>query len=336
MMGFVSGCNGTSGMKLTYGTYITTEEASNTDAKIIKYGDLVEKMDSTSPYGTENFILVVSPTNGCLCWEKFKPVLKNFIKETHYLVYQMSITDFTDSAPTYGIAMKQGSVAMSIVKNTKIVKSYISSSIFDSVSALKSEIDKYVRAPELYYVDQVYLDEAIKTGETVLVDYVRCNCSDCNYATPKAVWPTAYQHTFKTKMLIMDIQDLRDGNSDDYQEFKDVHYLSDKFSEEFGYGGGVVPTIHYYERGKLIDATIFFNDTVELVDGVYKVTESFYSAKRQASIKYTKGVATPILEGLTLDARDVSEYNGYYSWTKESAYKYHKPLFDAFMNMYVL
>ena len=35
MVGIVSGCNGTSGMKLTYGTYITTEDAKNTDAKII-------------------------------------------------------------------------------------------------------------------------------------------------------------------------------------------------------------------------------------------------------------------------------------------------------------
>ena len=340
MVGFVSGCNGTSGMKLTYGTYITTEDKTITDARIIEYGDLIEKMDSTSDYGTENFILVVAPTNGCLCWEKFKPVLKEYIKDTHYLVYQMSITDFSSNAPTYGIAMKQGSVALTIVKATKIVKSYVASSIFDSVTSLKSEIDKYVRAPELYYVDQAYLDNAIKTGETVLVDYVRCNCSDCNYATPKALWTTAYQHTFKTKMLMMDVQELRDGNPDDYQEFKDVHYLSNKFSKEFGYGTGVVPTIHYYERGTLKDATVFFNDTVELVDGVFKVTESFYSSERQTSIKYSKGVATPILEGLTLDARDINEINSngqtHYTWTKESAFKYHKPLFDAFMNMYVL
>ena len=332
MLGFVSGCGGTSGMKLTYGTYITSDNATITDAKEIELGDLITRMDRTAEYANENFILVVAPTNGCLCWEKFKPVLKNFIKETHYLVYQIKITEFGDEK--YGIPMKQGSVALSIIKAGKVVKSYVASSIFDSTESLKAEINKYVRAPELYYVDEEKLDSIIKGGENALIGYVRCNCSDCNYSTPRALWNFAYTNSFKTTMYIYDMEDIRNGDPLDYQEFKDVHYLSNKLDQDFGYIDGRVPTIHYYERGKLIDATVFFNDTVEKVGDIYKITESFYSAERAQKLHYLTGVKTPILEGIVVPNGDIDETGKY--WRKEKAYEYHKPLFDAFMNKYAI
>ena len=335
----LSGCTNmaATGMKLTYGTYLTTEDENVTDAKEIDFADLSLRMEAGNQYAQENFILVIAPTNGCSCWTTFKPVLKKFISETNYLVYQMKVTDFGEEK--YGLIFKEGYVSLSIIKGGKIIKSYLSggTSVFESVDALKAEMNKYVMAPELYYVDGEFLNDYRKTDEQFLVAYVRCNCSDCNYSTPKALWPFAYAHHFKTKMYVYDMQDLYDsGNKEDYQEFKDVHYLSDKLSEEFGYGNGVVPTVQYYDRRVLTDATVFFNDTVEKVGDEYKITKSFYSSKRLENIRYAANIKEPVLEGLTIPASDVVEGSWGVSWIKEKAFGYHKPLFDAFMNMYAI
>lgn len=335
-IGLLSGCsifNGNSGMKLTYGTYITTDDNSINDAKEIDFTDLSMRMDRNQEYAEENFLLVIAPTNGCSCWVNFQPVLKNFIKSTNYLVYTIKITEFGDEK--YGLTMKQGYVSFSIIKAGKVLKTYLSgsSSIFDSSDALKAEVKKYVRDPDMYYVDEERLDYAIKHGENVLVDYVRCNCSDCNYATPHALWPAAQKNDFKTKMLIFDMEDLKATlSADDYQEFKDVHYLSEKLNPEYGYGGGVVPTIHYYYRGVLTDATVFFNDKIQKVGNEYMVMTSFYSQERLHHIKYAQDLETPVLEGLIIPESDLVEGTTY--WRKEKAYKYHKPLFDSFMKTY--
>ena len=353
------------GMKLTYGTYITSEDSKINDSVEIDYSTLFEKMDKTSKFNKENFLLVIAPTNGCMCWTNFQPVLKQFINDTHYLVYTIKITQFADDSDTFGLNMKQGHVSMAIVKGNKIVKQYLSSSIFDSVSALKAEMNKFVRAPELYFVDRPFLEAKIKsTRDKFLVEYYRSTCSDCAHADIYALWDYAHQNDFTTEMYIIDLDNLEfdgiqkyqtdengeyvldergnkiktDEYSHSYQEFKNVRYLSNIYSE-FGYNTGYVPTFQYYERGHLIDASVYFNDTVTMVDGVLKVTDTYYSISRSNSLGYLEGVKYPILEGLTLTMDDVDDYTQYgygYVWKHESANTYHKPLFEAFMNKYAI
>ena len=336
MLASVSGCSTNSGMKLTYGTYITSEDANVTDATELTFGSLSKKMDVTSDFSKENFLLVVAPTNGCYCWIKFQKVLKEFIKQTNYLVYQIKYTEL--ESDNLGFKIEQGNVSFAIVKGGKIVKQYISSSIFENVDSLKAEVNKYVKAPDLYYVDRDFLNNAIKTQEPVLVEYIREACGDCQYASPNAVWEFAHKNTFKTKMYVIALDEIR-KDPVDYKEFKDTHNLSNVFSPDFGYGDGVVPTFQYYERGELKSASVYFNDTVEMVNGQLTVTTSYYSATRRVKLDYASSVKTNILEGLILTADDVDDYTaqGYgYIWKHESANKYHKPLFEAFMNKYAL
>ncbi len=338
VLGFASGCNtinGNSGMKLTYGTYITSEDYKLTDAKEIDFADLTLRMGEDGQYHNENFLLVIAPTNGCICWANFQPVLKTFIKETNYLVYQMKVTDFGDE--NYSLVYKQGYVSLNIVKAGKVIKHYLSgnNNIFTSSDALKAEVNKYVRAPEIFWVNEDQLDTSIKHGENVLAIYAKTSCSDCNYAFPKALWPFVEKNKLKAKAIIYDMDEIAETlSADDYQEFKDVHYLSNKLDENFGYGKGVVPTIHYYERGVLVDATVFFNDKVELVGDEYKVTSSFYSQERLNSISYAQDIKTPVLEGLTIPQADL--YEGTTFWKHEKAYEYHKPLFDSFMKIHAI
>lgn len=355
-----TGCSINSGMKLTYGTYITSDDASNCDAVEINYGTLSQKMDETSDFSKENFLLVISPTNGCVCWANFQNVLKAFIADTHYLVYQIKVTEFGED--TMGFKMQQGHVSFAIVKGGKIVKQYMSSNIFDSATSLKAEVNKYVRAPELYFVNQDYLDDKIKYQETVFVEYMKSSCPDCNYSDPNSLWPYASQNTFKNKMYIIDLDELdfgiekyekdSEGNyivnehgskitteayKTSYQEFKDVHYLSNTFSSEFGYGNGVVPTFQYYERGKLKDMMVFYNDSVEKVGDDLIVTNSYYDEYRKVNLGYVSDVKTTVLKGLKLTLDDVDDYTAYgygYSWKHAKADIYYKPLFNAFMNKY--
>ena len=127
-------------------------------------------------------------------------------------------------------------------------------------------------------------------------------------------------------------------DTETYNTFRASHYMSNAINKEFGYDRGFVPTIHYYEKGELKDATVYFNDAVEKVNGQYVVTRSFYSEERKAHLGYLNGIETPVLEGLILQDKDVDVYgNGaVYVWKHESAHKYHKPLFDAFMKKYAL
>ena len=336
MLTSISGCSTNSGMKLTYGTYIRSDDPTATNATELNFGSLSKKMDTTSDFSKENFLLVIYPTNGCYCWTKFQNVLREFINDTNYLVYQIKITEFGDD--NLGFKMEQGNVSLAIVKGGQIVKQYIASNILENKETLKAEIDKYVKAPEIYYVDREYLNDAIKYQETVLVEYIWESCGDCQYASPNAVWEYAYKNTFKQKMYVVALDDIKD-NQLTYKEFCDTHLLSDTFSDDFGYGKGYVPTFQFYESGELKNACVYFNDKVEMVEGELRVTRSFYSAKRRVNLDYASSVKVNVLEGLKLTAEDVDDYTaqGYgYVWKHESANKYHKPLFEAFMNKYAI
>ena len=329
------GCHSNVGMKLTYGTYISTTDESKNDATKINYSELSARMSSDGAYHNENFLLTVAPTNGCICWAKFQAVLKQFIKETHYLVYQINCDEFGENS-NFGLTFQDGHVTFAIIKGGNIVKQYMSSSVLDSKDALKSEVDKFVRAPELYYVDEPFLNEAIKTGETTLVEYIRNGCSDCNYVNPNILWTFAHQNVFATKMYVIDLQDLWETRNDstDYQNFKDRYLLSKAFDENYGYDNGYVPTFQYYQRGKIKSASVTFNDEIAKVNDEYKVVNSYYTQERLPNLEYAQNVSTNVLKGLTLAEEDVLAFNGEYYWNQNKAVEYHKPLFEAFLKTY--
>lgn len=326
----LGGCFSNVGMKLTYGTYLTTEDDTINDATKISYPELVSRMDEGGAYHNENFLLTIAPVNDCICWTKFQAVLKQFIKETHYVVYQINCDEFQDN--NFGLTFQDGHVSFAIIKGGSIVKQYMSHSILDSAEALKSEVNKFVKAPDLYYVDEPFLNDAIKNGETTLVEYIRKTCSDCNYVDPNVLWPYVNLKNLKTPMYVIDIDPLR--GTDEYQVFKNNYKLSNVYDSDFGYGNGVVPTFQYYERGKLTSASVFFNDDLAKVDGEIKVVNSFYTAERLPHLGYAQKVSTNILKGLTLSEDDVLTFNGQYFWKQEKAATYHKPLLEAFLKSY--
>ena len=349
MTSLVQCTNPSSTMKLTYGSYITTSDITNSDAKQISHSDLSLKMSKDSTTNTENFLLVMAdPSGSCACWPTFKTVLKQFIKEYHYNVYFIDFKEF-NGKEDFGLTFKTGYVSLAVVKGQKILRQYPDCHVFETAKDLKAELDKYVVAPELYYVDEDYLNHEFKNGNDVVVQYVRSGCGDCNYVNPNVIWPYANENTFKIKMFVIDLQDLYDKQVEEkaagmertsYQEFKNEHNLSTLRTTDFGYENGVVPTIQYYKKGQLKDATVYFNDEVGKVDGKFYITNSFYDEHRESHLSYLPLRGTRVLKGMELKEEEVGIFpldNGenYYYWKQTYADKYHRPLLEAFLDMYV-
>ena len=326
----IGGCGSNVGMKLTYGTYITTDDDSINDATKISKNLLSIRMDKSNPYHNENFLLTIAPTNGCACWAKFQAVLKEFIHDTHYLVYQINCDEFGDD--NYGFEFEEGHVTFAIVKSGTILKQYMAHPVLESTQALKAEVNKFVKAPDLYYVDEPFLNELIKTGETTLVEYIKGSCPDCNYVDPNMLWPYLNLNNLTTKMYVIDIDYL--NGTDEYEVFKNNYKLSNVYDKEFGYDTGYVPTFQYYERGKLTSMSVVFNDTVARIDDQLKVTNSYYTAERLPNLKYAQSVKTNVLKGLIISEEDVTKWDGQYYWKQDRAAVYHQPLLEAFLKQY--
>lgn len=326
----------TGSYKLTYGSYLSSWGE-------MEYIDLESRMSAEGLYYNETFILVISPTNGCGCWENFKPVLKDFISTTNYHAYEIKISEF-DNNVKYGLNMKQGTVSLAIIRNGSILKQYNSSSqkgLFASAIALETEMNKWLKKPEIYLVDEEGLVNQINNNEKVVVEYSRSGCGDCQYVNPNVLWQFAYKNSLKTKVLLIDIEKLR-SDATAYARFKDQHFLSKKNNADYGYNDGVVPTIQCYKNGSLVDASVFFNDSVGVVAGQYVISDSYYTSVRQEKLHYLDGVQTTVLKDKVLSEEEVNIYKDkegnpvFYGWKQEYAAKYHKPLYEAFLKYYTL
>ena len=62
------GCHSNVGMKLTYGTYLSTTDSDKNDAVRMSYAQLAAHMDEEGEFRNENFLLTIAPVNGCVCW----------------------------------------------------------------------------------------------------------------------------------------------------------------------------------------------------------------------------------------------------------------------------
>jgi hypothetical protein len=99
--------------------------------------------------------------------------------------------------------------------------------------------------------------------------------------------------------------------------------------------------------GAIDDADVYDNDTISLVAGQYKITESFFDDARQSKLPFLDdadalrkgGVAQTNLTSVELsqDSVDVYDMGGskYYAWNHAAAALYHDPLLKAFFAKYV-
>lgn len=321
--------------RITYGTYI------DQTAREINYDELYEK----AVVNEETMLLAVYKDNdNCSCWKDFHVILDKYVKTYNTKVYYIARSQFSSdsdrlglhiveegSNPTFAL-LEDGSVSSEYTynKDTKLM--------FQNLETLRSAIKRIARDPNLFMVDQTYLDNALFTNpvDKAVVQYIWRTCPDCNDCLPEVLLPYSFDNEFSTNIWLIDLEIegllLENGEkatgNDNYVEFMKNHFLSDKLNATYGYDRGFVPTIQVWEKGVLKDANVYFNDALTQEGDVYKVTRSYYTTDRVAHLAYTDTV----LQGLEVPATDVTKWG---SWSQEAARKYHKPILESFLDMYV-
>ena len=346
----LNGCSSKPAIRLTFGTELQQDIYA---LKELNTAQLLDKAKNEQ----EVFLLATyqgSYSEDCLCWNTFQNVMANYMNAYHDMVYvydaqsqdesikQLKIDKLEDSAPHLYIFNGEQKMASFSYKNIKDQR------IFEDLSGktMKQRIYKYVDCSLMHYVDTTYVQsEEIKNSDGTIVLFMRRGCGDCSYAIPNVLIPYINSHKVNSTIRLVDLQDLYDLSKKEtaseeekaqYQNTKDLCQLSETANQKYGYLNGVVPTLQYYEHGELKDSSVFFNDEIsKKEDGTFYVSNSFYSEERLTYIKYTKNIDNNVLKGMNLSDEEISTTpSGYTYWAQEKAAQYHKPLMEAFLNLY--
>ena len=347
----INACNSNK-TSLTYGTYIESDPSS---LKELSCTELKNKATEDK----EVFLLAVYQdkySDDCLCWNTFKNVIANYTNTYHEVVYTFNAYNQDESIKQLKIEKREDSTPLLYVFNGEklVVKfSYADSqdkAIFEDVKgeAMNTRVHRKVNKPTMYYINEEYLESNYSKAESLCLLFFRSACSDCKYVIPNVIIPYINHHQLKSNLLLCDIQKQyeearKEGASEEekahYQGLKDKYGLSEKGNSIYGYQNGVVPTIQYIKNGKLEDASVYFNDTVDKIEDVsFYISNSYYSEERLPNLKYLKNMSRDkaVLKGKEIKNGIISNQKGGYYWSQEEASKAHRPLLEAFFDYYLL
>ena len=121
-----------------------------------------------------------------------------------------------------------------------------------------------------------------------------------------------------------------------YQAIKDKYKLSASSNEKFGYLNGVVPTAHYYEKGELKGAAVYFNDVVTArEDGTVYISDSFYSPERMNYLTYLVDYHDwCIAKDYDVTYEVFHTIDDEYFWIQEIAARFYTPIWNKFFDYY--
>ena len=339
-------------VQLTYGTYINQTIFSLQE---LTHQELYDRLYN------ENETLIVAAYQGeysqdCTCWATFENIVAKYMNTYHEKVYVFNTQNQDESIKDFKLDFNEnGKPTLYIYKGKKKVMQFFYSKmqhnkIFEDTTAeyMYEQVHKYIKAPAMYYVDQAYIDNKLsEKKDDLAVLYVRQGCSDCQYVLPKVIIPYINEHELGKQILIYDLQKEYELSKTEnateeekaiYQGIKDKYGLSASSNEIFGYQKGVVPTLQFYEKGELKDATIYFNDVVsQKEDGSFFLSDSYYSSERLNSLSYLKGYDFPtVLKDMVINSESVLQTKtGAFYWSQEEAAKYHTPILRAFLDYYM-
>lgn len=253
-----------------------------TTYKTISMSELNAKIEDE-----DSFVLYVySPTcGGCAM---FKPVLENVIQDKHLIVYAIQFNQIESGHELKSIRYTPSLVVYNkgeIIVNTNPAEN---EDYFKNNTGLISFFDKYTYMPTMYYISKDQLISKIDNDENFIIYYSRNDCGDCAYLYNNYLKEFLYNNPQTKKIYVVETNTegirLKDGeyNAEQWQAFKDDFGLSEANNTTFGYGVGYVPTIQYYNNGRIADMLVYFNDDMSYVtneDGSTTITinGSYYS-----------------------------------------------------------
>ena len=334
----ISGCSNNSKINLIYGDY------TNNTVTDIKYLDLQSKIANK-----ETFMLAVEPTGSCACWSDFKAILNVYIPETHVIVYHMKYAMFYENE-TYGLNLRDGYTTFAIFESGELKQNIISDrqNMFHDEKVFREYITGTVNLPHYFYISLDKTNELFAASSTSSVIYfARSTCSDCAYVDKYVLKDYAENHSFRNDMYILDCEKIgiREYDEDGHltpesqvkwNKFKEDMLLADTYNKDYGYNTGYVPTFIKVRNNTVESASVYFNDTVEEVDGKYKVTDSYYTEERLPKLDYLKDYSgTKVLKGLELSEDSIQKFGSFAMWKQEKAAEYHTPLLKCFLDSYL-
>ncbi len=343
----LGGCpsNLTTQTKIEFGSY------QDTTLRVINHAKLDEMVTNYN-----SFILVVSPEHqSCMCWHDFKNILEEYIQEEHMIVYEINYKDFFDiegnQLTTHGIEIHASEETFTIFNEGKLVKHEIynaKNSIFKQKQAFFKYMNEAIIKPNMYYIDLVKLDELYQSGKEEVIYFSRSNCPDCQYVDKYFL----KDYDFKDKtMYVVDCEtigvreydehgSLTPTSQEEWAKFKEDYGMAKKYNEEMGYDAGYVPTFqllkgngeHYYSS--ILASSVYFNDSVSVIDDKYYITNTFYTEERCQVQPYLD--SSNVLMNKELNENEVISYEKdgvkKAAFNKPSAAIYHDPLLKAFLD----
>ena len=335
-------------VNLAFGTYI--EQSLET----------LETMDTSSMlnkvYSEEAYILATYQgkySNECLCWSTFQNVIVNYMNTYHEKVSIFDMDNYSDLQIDLGIEeYKDSTPALYIYKGKKQIAKFTyknsrDKNIFGDLKAetMYERIHKFANKPSIYEVNDEFLTNNLREEREAIMLFVRTGCGDCHYSLSNVIIPYTNRFELKKEIWYFDLQDYyllhnkEDASKEEiaqYQNIKDKYGLSEVGNKVYGYGDGFVPTIQYYRKGILKDASVFFNDEIsQKADGSYYISKSYYSSERLTSLSYCKDVENNVLEGMVINENEIAKTSyGHAYWSQEKAALYHTPLLESFLDHY--
>lgn len=329
------GCRSDNRFAITYGTYVSTSAIN------LSYEQFIAKLNHNENMIVATYDGELSP--GCSCWTGFKAIIDSYVNKTHTIVYQIDRKEFEEKE-RFGITLLASSDPTLLITkegeiNAEYFKSKNNEALFTKYDSFVSALNKVVKKPRLMLVNQDYLDNALYVSsganynQNQIVYYFRETCGDCSYCTPHVLTPYFSKYNDKQEILCIDIDPMR-ADMTAYAAFKTAYKLTAEGDATYGYDGGVVPTLQVWKSGQLVDACVYFNDSVTKdEEGKWHVSNSYYTEERVKNLKYTNTV----LMGMELKDEEITtieEYN-YSYWNQDAAAEHHNKILTSFLDYYV-
>ncbi len=337
--------------RLTYGTFVNQTINS---LKELDTSTLYEKAFNED----EVFLLATyqkTYSEDCLCWSTFENVVVQYMNKQNERVYLYDTEGQNESISNLKISKYEDSTpGLYIFKGTKQLakfsyKSNKDKEIFSDITAttMANKVHKYVSSPLIYDVNDSFLNENLEKTAGAVVLFAREKCGGCQYVLPNVIIPYINKNSISRKIWLFDLQKQYDLSRSEtaseeekaqYQDLKDHYGLSEKGNQIFGYSQGVVPTIQFYEKGVLKDASVFFNDVISQNDDGFYISNSYYTSERVANLSFLtySSITTTVLKDKKLTDGVLQTKTGAYYWSQEEAAKYHTPILEAFLDYYLL
>lgn len=223
----------------------------------------------------ESFILYVHQ-HGCMACKAFTPIIEQYVNKYKVPVYSLETSlipkegskIYFSYTPTLQI-FKDGELKDSrdpINTNTKM---------FTVLAELETYMKEQVIINNLLYISDLTLDAKISNKESFVIYYGWKTCGDCQMLNKMFLNEYLYNTKDENKPLFaLEVDPWRSQKNDNpevWQEFTSKYHLSKEGDATFGYRSGVVPTIHYYENGVLVESVVYFNDVLKEVEGGYAI-----------------------------------------------------------------